>query len=89
MFDADFLFHDDVFAGASHQLKFRRGEGGTFSLFVTVPTGATATVRLPAIGFAAARLTLDGKSVPAKNAGRYLEVEVAAGKHMLSVIDSL
>ena len=62
-------------------------ENGAFSLAVTVPSGATAAVRLLANG-PASRFILNGKTVSAKTSGRYLEVEVAAGKHTLSVTDT-
>ena len=55
-------------------------EAGSFTLDFTIPVGANATVRVPSSG-PNDKLTLNGKSVAAKVAGRYLEVEVATGKH--------
>jgi hypothetical protein len=55
-------------------------DAGSFSLSCTIPDGAKATLRVPSSG-PSSKLTLNGKPVAAKTAGRYLEVEVAAGKH--------
>jgi hypothetical protein len=55
-------------------------DAGSFILEFTIPAGAKATVRVPSSG-PNDKLTLNGKPLAAKVAGRYLEVEVAAGKH--------
>ena len=55
-------------------------EAGAFTIAFTVPPGATATLRVPTPG-PDAQLRLNGKPASAKSAGRYLEVEVPAGKY--------
>jgi hypothetical protein len=55
-------------------------EVGTFTIEFTVPPGASATLRMPKPADNAS-LRLNGKAVSAKTAGRYLEIEVPAGKH--------
>ena len=55
-------------------------DAGKFIFSFTVPPDATATLRVPKIGDNP-QLRLDGKTPPAKSVGRYLEVEVPAGKH--------
>jgi hypothetical protein len=60
-------------------IEWRR-DANSFSVSFTVPPGATATLRVPKIS-ERAQLRLNGKTVSAKTSGRYLEIEVPAGKH--------
>lgn len=61
-----------------------RRDGGTFSLVVTIPPGATAMVRLPASG-EGSQLYFDEKLVTTTPRGRYLEVMVSSGRHSVAL----
>ena len=59
-------------------------ETGAFTITFTVPSDSTATLCVPTLG-PGVQLQLNGKPVAAKSVGRYLEVEIPAGKYTAAV----
>jgi len=56
-------------------------EAAAFTIAFSVPPGATATLRVPPPG-PNPQLSLNGKPAVARPTGRYLELDVSAGKHI-------